>query len=91
MEDTEFFTATMAGLYARQGHYEKAAEIYRYLLEREPERRDVADALLEIEKKLSQQTPKTDDELVALFGRFFNLIHRYDRLKRLKRLRSEGL
>ena len=89
MEDTEFYTATMASLYARQGHNKKAAEIYRYLLEREPQRKDVADALLEIEKKLSQQTSKTDDELVALFGRFFNLIHRYERLKRLKRLRGD--
>jgi pentatricopeptide repeat protein len=89
VEDTEFYTATMASLYARQGHYEKAAEIYRYLLEQEPQRGDVAEALLEIEKKLSQKTPKTEDELVALFGRYVTLVHRYERLKRLKKLRCD--
>ena len=32
-DDQKFETETMAGIYASQGHYRKAIEIYRRLLE----------------------------------------------------------
>ena len=43
--ETDFYTATMARVYAEQGHWDKSAEIYRYLLKQEPERVDYLEAL----------------------------------------------
>ncbi|MBW1696929.1 MAG: hypothetical protein JRH18_07770 [Deltaproteobacteria bacterium] len=86
MEDTEFYTATMASVYERQGHLSKAQEIYRYLLEREPERKDIQDALSRIEHALSSEKNRTDEELIFLFDKLVKLIFQYDRLKRLKKL-----
>ena len=39
------YTETMAKVYASQGHWGKAAEIYRHLLTEAPARKDFADAL----------------------------------------------
>ena len=49
MEDTEFYTATMAKVYADQGHTEKAIEIYKFILDRDPERSDIREALESLE------------------------------------------
>ncbi|MFZ1200710.1 MAG: hypothetical protein WAO07_11120, partial [Desulfobacterales bacterium] len=46
-------TATMANIYAAQGHDDLAAEVYRHLLHENPNRRDFADALGIIEMKLA--------------------------------------
>lgn len=48
-----FYTESMAQLCARQGHLEKSAEIYRHLLEKEPAREDLKQALEDIEARLS--------------------------------------
>ena len=61
-----FYTRTMAKVYIDQGNLLKAAEIYRYLLESEPERTDLKDELSEIEKKLNEKSP---DDLTRLFSR----------------------
>jgi hypothetical protein len=80
-----FYTRTMAKVYADQGNLIKAAEIYRYLLENEPERRDLMDALSEIEKKLNDTS---SDSLANLFGRWIDLLFKYHNIQKLKRLRS---
>ena len=49
----EIETATMAKLYADQGYWRKAADIYRRLLESEPHRLDLKDALSDIEEKMT--------------------------------------
>jgi pentatricopeptide repeat protein len=85
--DTEFFTATMARVYAEQGHYEKAAEIYRHLLEREPDRREFLEAIADIEKKRKDQGPKTDSDLVPLIRKWIRLLLRYRQIRQLKRCR----
>ena len=90
MSDTEFYTATMAKVYAAQGHFEKAAEIYRYLLNREPDRQDLIDALSEMEKKLSEKTSKTGTDLVPLFSKWIDLMLRYARIQKLKKF-QQGL
>ena len=89
MKDTEFYTATMGRVYAQQGHFEKAVEVYRYLLEREPNRKDIADALAEIEGNIDQGGAKTDSDLVPLFRKWLQLILKYNRLQRLKKYRRE--
>ena len=85
MKDTEFYTATMARVYAQQGHYGKAADIYRHLLEREPDRRELSDALAQIEEKLWEEGPKTDSDLIPLLRRWIQLLLRYRQFRRLKK------
>jgi hypothetical protein len=73
----------MAKVYADQGNLLKAAEIYRYLLESEPESRDLMDALSKIERKLDEKSP---DDLIRLFGRWIDLLLKYHNMQRLMRL-----
>lgn len=80
-----FYTRTMAKVYADQGNLLKAAEIYRYLLECEPERRDLKDALSEIEGKLNEKSP---DDLIKLFNRWMDLLLKYHNVRKLMRFRN---
>jgi len=80
-----FYTRTMAKVYADQGNLSKAAEIYRYLLDCEPERRDLKDALSEIEKKLNKKSP---DDLIKLFSRWMDLLIKYHNVQKLMRFRN---
>lgn len=88
MMDTDFYTATMARVYAQQGHYGKAAEIYHHLLKREPNRREFLEALAEIEEKLKNEEPKTDSDLVPLIRKWIRLLLRYRQLRQLKKYHS---
>ena len=85
MTETEFYTHTMAQVYTQQGHYDKAAEIYRYLLDREPERRDIQEALADIEEKIGEGRGGSDRNLIPLFRQWIDLAMRYNRLLRLKK------
>jgi hypothetical protein len=82
----DFKTETMASVYAKQGHWQKAAAIYRHLLEQEPGRADYSRALEEVESKLAS-TAKTPDELVPLFREWLELMGHYIKLERLSRLK----
>ena len=88
MEDTEFYTATMAKVYADQGYTEKALEIYRYIFDREPERSDIADAIERLEAKLSIEAPAIDNRILGLFHEWVALILTDDRLASLKKLKK---
>jgi hypothetical protein len=50
-----FYTATMARLFAEQGYLRKAAEIYRYLLAKEPEHDDLRRSLADLERRMAEQ------------------------------------
>ena len=80
-----FYTRTMAKVYADQGNLLKAAEIYRYLLECEPERQDLMAALSEIERKLNEKSP---DDLIKLFNRWIDLLLKYHNVQKLMRFRN---
>ena len=67
---------------------EKAAEIYRFLLDREPERQDLRAALLEIETLLSEQRKKASQVLAPLFVKWIDLVFRYNKIKTLKVLQN---
>ena len=82
-EDTVFYTVTMAKVYANQGELRKACEIYRYILDQKPDRMDVADALLEIEKKLPE---KRREALVNLISTWVKLLLKYNDLEKLKKI-----
>jgi predicted membrane chloride channel (bestrophin family) len=86
--DLDFQTATMAKVFADQGHYEKAADIYRNLLKREPQRQDLADALSEVEKRISQTDKSSDENLVFLLGEWVELVFKYKRLRFLRSVKK---
>jgi hypothetical protein len=85
MADSEFFTPTLAAVYAQQGHFDKSADIYRHILAREPNREDIQIALADVERRLQRQ-PSV--ELSDLFHIWFDLIRRHKRLKKLAAFRQ---
>jgi predicted membrane chloride channel (bestrophin family) len=89
IKDPDFYTVTMARVYEDQGHWGKAAEIYRYLLKQEPERKDIADALAEAEKRLDEGITKNADDLTPLIGEWIHLMFRYKRLQKLRQLKNQ--
>jgi hypothetical protein len=84
--EDQFYTLTMARVYAGQGYFEKAADIYRHLLAREPGRGDLAQALAEAEQAAQENRKSDHDRLVALFVRWFDLTAGRRRIDRLERV-----
>lgn len=74
----------MAKVYADQGQLDKAAEIYKYLLNAEPQRQDLIDALAEIDK---QRYDKDPEGLSQLFGTWIDLLLVHNSLQKLKKLK----
>jgi hypothetical protein len=85
----EFYTETMAKVYTEQGHWAKAAKIYRYLLTLEPERRDLAEALAVAEKKTEGPAQTRYEDLVPLFREWIELLFTHRKLQRLRRLSTQ--
>lgn len=85
-KETDFYTATMAKVYSEQGHWNKAADIYRHLLAQEPDRDDYLEALAEVEKKAKQNRQKSLENLDALFHQWFDLMFKYKNLLKLRAL-----
>ena len=86
--ETDFYTATMAKVYADQGHWDKAAEIYRYLLKLEPERDDYLGALAEAKRQIQRSGQAPSEDLASLFHQWFDLMLKYKNLQKLRRLKS---
>jgi hypothetical protein len=82
------YTETMAKVYAAQGHWGKAAEIYRHLLSGVPARKDFSDALAEAEKKLHKDSQKIPEQLVPLFREWIELLFRREKLQKLEKLKN---
>jgi len=80
---------TLARLFAAQGHWEKAAAMYRRMLELEPERQDIAQALSEAEQQLlTPERRHSSQDLGVLLGQWIDLMLRNDRLRKLNRLKN---
>ena len=86
--ETDFYTGTMAKVYAGQGHWDKAAEIYRHLLRVEPERTDYLEALAEAERMLSATRKQSVEDLPSLFHEWIDLMLKYKNLQRLRRFKK---
>ena len=84
---TEIRTATMAKIYTAQGHYDKAAEIYRDLLQAEPGRSDLAQALAEVEKRQLEKRRDSRKNLAPLFGQWVKLLLRYKQIQDLENIK----
>jgi hypothetical protein len=76
----------MAKVYADQGHFKKAAEIYRYLLDKEPENLVLKDALSEMEAVLEKESQQEKKNLVPLFREWITLSLKYNNMKKLRKL-----
>jgi len=85
---TDFYTKTMANVYAEQGYFAKASEIYRYLLKHHPESRELNDLLSGVEKKLNEKERKDREILEKLFGKWIYLQVSYNRLQKLKKFKQ---
>ena len=85
-QKVDVYTETMAKVYAEQGLWAKAAEIYRHLIVREPERRDFVDGLAKAEKKMNEIPQDDPEQLVPLFREWIDLLFQYEKLKKLRRL-----
>jgi len=86
--DPSAHTLTMAKVYAAQGHWEKAVEIYRHLLHQAPDREDIRTALAAAEARLAASGPRRMDELGPLLRRWLDLHTRCARLRQLKRMKG---
>ena len=85
-KETDFYTGTMAKVYSGQGHWDKAAEIYRHLLKLEPERTDYLEALAEAERMLNTTVNRQVEDLAPLFQQWIDLMLKYKNLQKLRRL-----
>jgi hypothetical protein len=74
---SQLFTATMAKLYADQGYLRKAAEIYRHLLDGQPDRRDLNEKLAAVEAQIARQIRPDWKELVLLLNEWVALQKAY--------------
>jgi len=83
--DTTFYTGTMARVHATQGNWQQAAEIYRYLLDQDPDREDLAAALAEAQERATRVVDLYD--LVPLIGRWTRLLLNLNGMRSLHRLR----
>ena len=81
-ESSEFYTVTMARLYADQGYLRKAAEIYRHLAARDPEDPDVNKALAQIEREIIRQQKPTKKDAELLLREWIELLKQKKRKER---------
>lgn len=88
-EEHSIRTETMARIYAQQGHYRKAADIYRHLLERDPSRADIAATLAELQSMQNAQSPSGRKDPAPLVREWIRLALRYRQLQRLQRMKQK--
>lgn len=82
--EQQFETETMARIYTEQGHYAKAAAIYRRLLLAAPEREDLRRRLEAVEARQKQ----SDGTLSDQFSEWVQLLLKKRRIDRLRRFRK---
>ena len=86
-----FYTETMARILADQKKYQHAAEIYRHLLAKEPGNTQWARALEDmLRAHMQQQAAQSEAPLAELFLRWIDITSRYNKVKKVKRLKHGG-
>lgn len=84
--DKTFYTVTMARVYVNQGRYDAAARIYRYLLDRTPDRTDLQQALNAV-LAMMPDAPAQWKDISDLVARWVRLMLRCSALRRLQHIR----
>jgi hypothetical protein len=87
--EIDIYTETMAKVYADQGHWAKAVDIYQHLVQAEPRRQHLIDALEHARQKMEEQPDLRAEGLVPLFGEWIELLLQQEKLKKLKKLRNK--
>lgn len=77
----------MAKLYADQGHYEKAIEIYKHLMNEFPDREDILDDFSELKVKMQRRSASKEPELAFLFQQWFELLKKYRQVHGIRKER----
>jgi cytochrome c-type biogenesis protein CcmH/NrfG len=88
-QEVDIYTETMAKVYADQGHWARAVEIYQHLAQREPQRQDLIDGLVHARQKMEDQPTTRPEELVPLFREWIELLLQQEKLEKLKKLRRK--
>lgn len=81
-------TATMARIYTQQGHYRKAAEIYRHLLARDPSRQDLAAALAQVQSMRDAAPRAGEKDLAPLLRQWIRLEVRHRQVRQLQSMKK---
>jgi len=87
-QEVDIYTETMAKVYADQGHWQKAVKIYRHLLEKDPLRKDLVDALARAEKEIKGNELRRPEQLVPLFQEWIELLFENEKLQKLQKLQK---
>ena len=87
--EVDIYTATMAKVYADQGHWARAVEIYQHLAQIEPQRQDLIDDLEHARQKMEEQAETRPEKLVLLFREWIELLLQQEKLEKLKKLRRK--
>ena len=71
------YSRTLAKLYADQARYDKASEIYRHLIEKFPERKDILEDFADLKAKMERAKTAKKPPLPALFQQWLELLKKY--------------
>ena len=82
-------TATIAKIFVQQGHYDKAIDIYRHLLKKEPDRRDLTAALAHAEEKRELIAASAPRDLAEVLSEYIQLLLNYRQLLDLQDLQRQ--
>lgn len=83
-DNTDFYTVTMAKIYAEQGHFNRAEEIYRYLLSVEPGRQDLVKELESVRQQAAKSGMKSLASLEPLIREWIKLLLKFKNVQKLK-------
>ena len=78
--DLPIKTATMAKIFAQQGHYDEAIEIYRHLLSKDPDREDLSDALTSIVEKRDKELAAEPRDILTILSNYIGLLLNFRQL-----------
>jgi tetratricopeptide (TPR) repeat protein len=84
-------TATMAKIFAQQGHFDEAVEIYRHLLKQNPDRLDLKEALARTEEKRRLESVPDSGDIVSVLSDFIRLLLQYRQLIELQTLQRRAV
>jgi hypothetical protein len=71
--DDIFKTKTMARIFVEQGQLKKAAEIYLFLLKKNPNQKEIKNHLMDIRRRLNQSVQGAARDLKPLYEKWINL------------------
>jgi len=81
------YTKTLAKLYADQGHFDKAIEIYQHLVKKFPEREDILDDFSDLKIKMQRIKISNEPELAVLFKQWIELLAKYKQVNAIQKER----